>query len=331
MSRLDQLLQNHMLNLDAPDHTRLRKLVSKTFTIRRINDLAPRTQEIADALIDPIQAQGYMDLIDDFAVPLPITVISEMLGVPPEDRPLFSRASAMFIAPETFENSMLEYGPVMREFIDYLTNIFAQRRQEPKDDLISALLQVEEEGEQLSEAEMYSMVVLLMVAGHETTANLIGNGLLALMEYPEQRVLLEREPERIDAFVEEILRHNGPAERVTMRYAAEDTELAGKLIRRGERVTVVAGAANRDPKQFANPDQFNMTRTDNKHMGFGYGVHYCVGAPLARMEAKIAVQTLLRRLPNLRLADHAYNADEGILWNTGILVRGMVRMPVVWD
>jgi cytochrome P450 len=316
------LINNHMLNLDPPDHTRLRGLVSKAFTAGRIQALRPRVQQIANELLDAVQEQEQMDLLDDYAFPLPITVICELLGVPTADRHKFRAWSNAFVditADETFMQ-------LMTEFITYLGQMFAARRANPQDDLVSALIQAEEAGDRLNEAELYSMMVLLLVAGHETTVNLIANGMLALLQNPEQKALLQNDLSLLPQAIEEFLRYDGPVERATTRFAAEDVEIGGQLIRRGTPVTVVLAGAERDPRHFANPDTLDITRTDNKHIGFGYGIHYCLGAPLARMEGEIAIGTLLRRIPNLQLAVPV----DALEYRLSPIIRGLVRLPVTW-
>lgn len=323
MPEMFNLLNNHMLNLDAPDHTRLRALVSQAFTVRRIQELQPRIQQIATELIDKVQAKGQMDLLDDYAFPLPIIVICEMLGVPAADRDKFRLWSNAFIDIGADEVHFMQ---LMQEFVQYIGQMLASRRENPRDDLISALVHAEEAGDRLSEPELYSMIVLLLVAGHETTVNLIGNSLLALLQNPEQMSRLQQEPDLIDTAVEEFLRYDGAVERATSRFAAEDVEIGGQLIKRSTPVIVVLGAANRDPRQFENPTELDVTRSPNKHLDFGYGVHYCMGAPLARLEGRIAINSLLQRLPNLQLAIPAAQLE----YRTSTIVRGLVKLPVIW-
>ncbi|MBX3012892.1 MAG: cytochrome P450 [Caldilineaceae bacterium] len=327
MSRLTQLLDQHMLNLDGEDHLRQRALVNKAFSSRIINGLHERVQAIADGLLDQVQAQGTMNLIDDYAFPLPIVVIAEMLGIPAADRNRFRAWSDAFVTPAVNEEEWRRAEKLLIEFVDYLGQIFAERRQRPRQDLITALLQADEGGDKLSEEELHSMVVLLIVAGHETTVNLIGNGTLALLRHPAQMAQLKADPTLMPAAIEELLRYDGPVERATLRFAAVDAELAGQWIRRGEAVSVVLGGADRDPAHFAQPDQLDLTRENNRHLAFGYGVHYCVGAPLARMEGRIALNTLLQRLPNLRLAAPV----ETLAWRFNPILRGLQQLPVAWD
>lgn len=326
-SELALLLDQHMLNLDGSDHTRLRGLVNKAFTPRTVNRMQGRVQEIADGLINEFFHVGHADLIDAYAFPLPIVVIMEMLGIPVQDRRQFRIWSHAFIAPTLTEDEWQEARKLLVEFTDFLRSIFNERRRKPQDDLISALLEAEEAEDKLSEPELFGMIILLIVAGHETTTNLIGNGTLALLQHPDQLALLRAKPELAHSTVEEVLRYNGPAERATMRFAAEDTVLGGQTIRRGDALTPVLASANRDDSRFPSPKAFDIERENNKHLGFGYGIHYCLGAQLARMEGTIALNTLFRRLPNLRLDV----PPEDIEWDTVPLIRGMKEMPVRWD
>lgn len=327
LPRLAQLLDQHMLNLDGQDHMRQRTLVNKAFTTRMISGMQERVQQIANDLLDQVQAKGAMDLIDDYAFPLPIIVIAEMLGIPATDRNRFRAWSDAFVTPALTEEEWRRAEHLLNEFVDYLGQVFAERRQAPHNDLITALIQAEEAGDQLREEELYSMVVLLIVAGHETTVNLIGNGTLALLRNPDQLARLKADPALMPNAVEELLRFDGPVERATLRFAAVDVELGGQIIRRGQPVSVVLGGADRDPAQFAQPDTLDLTRDTSRHLAFGYGVHYCVGAPLARMEGRIALNTLLYRLPNLRLV----TAVETLHWRFNPILRGMQHLPVAWD
>ena len=322
-----QMLNSHMLNQDGADHTRLRALVNKAFGVRNVNLLRDRVQAIADGLLDQVQAQGQMDLMDAFAFQLPIIVIAELLGIPVEDRNQFRAFSNAFISPAHSPEEARQQEQLIVDFIAYLGELFVARRQTPREDLVTALLQAEEAGEQLSEEELYSMVILLIVAGHETTVNLIGNGVLALLQHPSQWNKLQTEPALLPAAVEELLRYDGPIDHSTQRYAAADVELNGQQIRRGEMVVISRTAINRDPAQFPAPDTLDFTRADNRHLGFGLGVHYCLGAPLARLEMEIALSTLLRRLPTLRLAAPV----ETLRWRLVPLLHGLEKLPVVWD
>jgi cytochrome P450 len=318
-------LSRNMLDTDPPDHERLRALVSKAFTPRLIERLRPRVQAISDGLLDAVQDRGEMDLIDDYAFPLPITVIAELLGVPAEDRNNFREWSDAAVSGNASQEYMEEILiPHMQAFTDYLRALFEEKRANPGDDLVSALVRAEEAGDRLSEDELLGMVFLLLVAGHETTVNLIGNGVLALLQHPDQLRKLEEDPSLIKPAVEELLRYDGPVETSTERFAREDVEIGGQVIPRGEMVLVVLAAADHDPERFSDPDELDITRTDNRHLAFGKGIHHCLGAPLARMEGQIAISTLLRRMRNLRLK----GSPESLSWRPGMILRGLRGLPV---
>ena len=318
-------LTHNMLDTDPPDHERLRSLVSKAFTPRLIERMRPRVQAIADSLLDAVQDRGEMDLIDDYAFPLPITVIAELLGIPAEDRNRFREWSNAAVSGNSTQEYLEEILiPHMTAFNDYLLALSEEKRKNPKDDLVSALVRAEEAGDKLSEDELLGMVFLLLVAGHETTVNLIGNGVLALLQHPDQLQKLKDDPSLIKPAVEELLRYDGPVETSTERFAREDIDLGGTVIPRGEMVLVVLGAADRDPERFADPDELDITRADNRHLAFGKGIHHCLGAPLARMEGQIAISTLLDRMPNLRLKD----SPDSLSWRPGMVIRGLKGLPV---
>jgi cytochrome P450 PksS len=282
-----------------------------------------RIAEIANHLIDRLPTKGTVDLLHNFALPLPLIVIVELLGIPPADRARFSRWSSAIVKPPTPFNT-LQMVPAIWFFMRYLRQIFAKRRIEPQDDLLTALVQAEEGGDRLSEDELLAMVFLLLIAGHETTVNLIASGTLALLQHPEQRARLRGEPTLIRSAVEELLRFTNPVETATERYAAADVTVAGVEIRRGETVIAALASANRDAQFFANPDELDLARQKNKHLAFGHGAHYCLGAPLARMEGAIAINLLVQRLPNLRLALPA----EQLKWRPTLFVRGLEALPV---
>lgn len=315
-------LNRHMLNLDPPDHTRLRALVHKAFTPRMIEDLRGRTDTIATALLDAIAASGdtTFDLIDRFAAPLPLIVIAELLGIPKDDRDQFRRwtRDLLFSSdPEASARSALEA-------VMYFQALFQQRRADPGDDLLSALLTVHEQGDHLDEMELLSMIFLLLVAGHETTVNLIANGMLTLFQHPNQKALLIERPHLTRSAVEEMLRYHGPVENTLSRWAAEAVEWDGHTIERGEIVMATLMAANRDPAVFPDPDAFLIEREPNRHLAFGAGIHFCLGAPLARLEGEIAFTQLMTRLPNLALAA----APDDLVWNDQIVIRGLRALPV---
>ena len=325
-------LERNMLDLDAPDHTRLRSLVHKAFTPRLVEEMRARIQALTEALLDAVGEGGRaggeggrMDLIRDYALPLPTTIIAQMLGVPVADRAKFQRWSTAIITA-TAGNGwlLLRVLPPAWAFMRYIRKLIQARRAEARDDLVSALVQAEEAGDQMSEDELLAMVFLLLVAGHETTVNLIGNGVLALLEHPDQLARLRGDPELIKPAVEELLRFASPVETATERYAREDVAIAGVTIPRGELVLVALASANRDERQFADPDTLDLTREPNRHLAFGMGVHYCLGAPLARLEGQIAINTLLRRAPDLRLAV----APAALRWRPGLFLRGLKALPV---
>lgn len=315
-----EAINRHLLNLDPPDHTRLRALVHKGFTPHIIENLRPRIQQIADDLLDTVQDEQEFDLLARFAFPLPITVIAELLGVPAADQDKFrawTKALIFGLSEDEARVSVLEFTMYMHEMID-------DRYANPRDDLISALVAAEESGDKLDRMELLSMIFLLLVAGHETTVNLIGNGTLALLQNPDQLRLLRENPALVKSAVEEMLRYNGPVEAPTMRWAFEDVEIGGVVIPQGDIVMPSLLAANRDPEVFENPNTFDITRDPNRHIAFGSGIHYCLGAPLARLEGAIAFNALLPRLPNLAL-----NTDVAQLeWNDSLLLHGMKALPV---
>ncbi len=325
---LDYLTSMHILSLDPPDHTRLRALVNLSFTPRLVEQWRERIQTITDELIDAMQKQdaAELDLIDAFAFPLPIMVISEMLGVPSQDRLKFRAWSNALLDglnnPETFEHVQMQ----MFAFAMYLRNLIVSKREQATDDLVGRLIQVEADGDKLNETELISMIFLLLVAGHETTVNLIANGTLALLQHPDQRRLLEEDPTLIKNAIEELLRFHSPVSTATARWVGEDLEFGGKRMRRGDFVRVSLAAANHDPAEFAYADELDLTRKDNRHVAFGLGIHYCLGAPLARLEGQIAISTLLRRLPNLRLTVE----PDQLIWRPSPLLFGLSKMPVAF-
>jgi cytochrome P450 len=320
------LFFNTLVNAEPPRHTQLRALVSKAFTTRFIESMRPHIQEITDHLIDGVAPRGQMDLIEDFAFPLPITVIAEMLGVPAEDRTRI-RAGSLALLEALSGGESPACIAKLEEFRAYLDLLIEHKRRDPRDDLISHLVQAEEGGVHLSEEEMVSMLALLIFAGHETTVNLIGNGMLALLTHPAQLEKLRQDPSLMTNALEEMLRYCGPAIGASPRYASEDIEVGGQLIRKGDAVLVSLAAANRDQAWFKQCETFDITRSDEgRHMAFGYGIHYCLGAPLARLEGHIAITTLLKRLPNLRLAV----PPETLRWRGNPHLRGLCSLPVTF-
>ncbi|MGP3958846.1 cytochrome P450 family protein [Nonomuraea sp. 3N208] len=325
----------NMLNSDPPDHTRLRRLVSKGFTPRRIEALRPRVQHITDDLLDRMAPLGQADLIDAFAYPLPITVISELIGVPEEDRADFrSWTAAMLLLP--LEEDLRARRLKGIEAINaYLAALIERKRGDlrpgvPRDeqpDLASALVAAaDDEDGVLSGRELVGMLNLLLVAGHETTVNLIGNGMAALLRHPDQLALLRAQPDLLPSAIEEMLRYDGPVEQGTGRTAVEDIQIGGVTIPAGSQVTVALAAADRDPGRFPEPDRFDIRREDNAHVAFGHGLHFCLGAPLARMEAEIAFRGLLDRFPDLALACPPEQLRQRP--GTAILFRGLAELPV---
>ncbi len=324
---MHRLINENMLFSDPADHTRLRALVSQAFTPQRIMRQRDYIIYTANQLIDQFQEREEIDLIAAFALPLPVYVICRLLGIPEEDREEVALWSQAIISPGSRNLNFSARKRQVQLLIRYLHEMFSRRSSAPQDDLISALVHAEESGDRLSEDELSSMVVLLLVTGHETTVNLIGNGALALLQHPRQRAQLRRSPLLWDSAIEEILRYDGPVETSTSRWARQDIVFKGHQIRRGDQVRVVLASANRDQSQFVEPDQFRIDRAPNKHLAFGYGIHYCLGAPLARLEGKIALRILFERLEDLRLAV----PEEELQWRSGVLFRGLQRLDVSWS
>jgi len=322
-------LSQWMLYKDPPDHTRLRGLVVKAFTARRVEDMRPRIQEVVDQTIDRMMPQGRMDLIGDFAFRLPVGIICDMLGIPDIHREFFYERTGQglrVLEPVTLSPREILHGNGgVRMSSRYCRQLFELRRREPGDDLTTQLVQAEENGRKLSNDELTANITLLFGAGHETTTNLIGNGLLALHRHPDQLALLKARPELITNAIEEFLRYDSSFQ-LTGRVALEDVDdLGGKKILRGESVLCLLGSANRDPAVYDRPDQLDITRPNVKPLSFGGGIHFCLGAQLARIEAEVAIATLLRRLPDLRL-DDAENPD----WGPAFVLRGLNRLPASW-
>jgi cytochrome P450 PksS len=322
-------LERNMLDLDDPDHARLRSLVGKAFTPRLIERLRGRVESLSEELLDAMERKGTRrggaELVADYALPLPATVIAELLGVPAEDHPKFHRWSNRLVSVSSGRD-MLRALPAALSFVRYLRKLVERRRADPQDDLISALIRAEEAGDKLSEDELLAMTFLLLVAGHETTVNLISGGTLALLEHPEQAEALRCDPSLVKPAVEELLRYTSPVEMATERYTREDVEIAGATIPRGELVLAVLGSANRDERHFECPDVLDLARDPNRHLAFGRGgVHHCLGAPLARMEGQVAISAFPRRFPKARLAV----TPETLRWRRGLFLRGLQRLPLV--
>ena len=325
---VSRMINRNMLFADPPDHTRLRTLVNLAFTPRRVDSLTPRITEIAMSLLDQMAASSPpWDLMSSYAFPLPITVIMEMLGIPAADQGEVHEWSKAIIAPGRHGISLKERKRRIRAFVDYLNEMFVQRRIHPGDDLISALVVAEAAGERLSEEELSSMVALLFVTGYETVVNLLGNGALALMQHPDQltRLLADNSDAAWDAAVEELLRYDGPVETSTTRWARQDVTLHGHEIKRGDIVRVVLASANRDERQFVCPHQLDLQREDvHAQIAFGRGAHYCLGAPLARLEGRIALRALFTRWPSLQPA----TPPDKLAWRIGVIFRGLNALPV---
>jgi cytochrome P450 len=318
-----------MLDRDPPAHTRLRSLVSKAFTPRVVERLRPHIQQIVDGLLARVEGQGSMDLIEEFAYPIPVIVICELLGVPVEDHEQFktwsldiARGLDAIMLPVDSEVARRS-GTARQALLGYFRGLIAERRVSPRDDLLSGLIAAEEAGDRLSEDELLATCILLLVAGHETTVNLIGNGTLALLRHPGELRRLRENPALIASAVEELLRYDGPVQR-TARMPSDDVQVGGRTIARGEMVMPFIGAADRDPAQFPDPDRLDITRSDNRHVAFGMGIHFCLGAPLARVEGQIAINTLVQRLPGLALA------TEKPEYRQSLTLRGLTALHVAF-
>ncbi|MET9291395.1 cytochrome P450 [Streptomyces sp. NPDC003077] len=315
----------NMLDSDPPEHTRLRKLVAKEFTSRRVEALRPRVQSITDELVDAMLASpdGRADLVEALAFPLPMTVICELLGVPDLERDDFRAWSNEMVAPTSQEAAEA----AQRAMARYLPVLIEEKRHNPGDDLLSALIRTsDEDGDRLAGEELTGMAFLLLVAGHETTVNLISNGVRALLQHPEQLAALRADPSLLDNAVEEMLRYDGPVETATWRFTTEPIEVGGAVIPARAMVLVALASADRDPERFAAADDFDITRDARGHVAFGHGIHFCLGAPLARMEGRIAVRTLLDRCPGLALDAE----PDALKWRSGMLIRGTEQLPVRW-
>ena len=313
-------VSHHMLATDPPDHTRLRRLVSATFTARRIEALRPRIEQITGELLDAMAGHERVDLIDAFAFPLPIQVICELLGIPADDRDDFRAWSNVLVNGAQFQK---ERTGALGEMVAYIRALIAQRRETPGDDLLSGLIGVRDAEDRLTEDELSSMVFLLLIAGHETTVNLIGNGVHVLLADRSRWDRLRADPSLLPGAIEEFLRYEGPVETSTFRIATEPMEIGGQQVAAGDVVLVVLLSANRDEERFPEADQVRLDRAQNPHLAFGHGIHYCLGAPLARLEAQVAFTELMARFPDLR-------PDEAELsWRPGILIRGLNSLPVL--
>jgi cytochrome P450 len=310
-------LQAHMLNSDPPDHTRLRKLVATAFTMRRVELLRPRVEAITEELLAGLS--GEVDLVDEFAFPLPVAVICELLGVPREDQDDFRAWSGTMVTASSSES----VGGAAAAMSGYLRGLIEVKRAEPADDMLSALVQAQEDGDALTEVELVSMAFLLLVAGHETTVNLIANGVLSLLRNPDQLAALRADAGLLPGAVEEFLRYESPVNHATLRYTAAPVEIGGTPIPAGEFVMVSLSSANRDQERFGpDADELDVTRAGGSHVAFGHGIHFCVGAPLARLEGQTAIGGLITRFPNMKLA------SEDLRWRNSTLLRGLENLPI---
>lgn len=328
LNPIAEVMVKQMLFMDAPAHTRLRGLASVAFTPQRVRALRSHIQEIVDQLLDRLVSSGEMDVIADFAAPMPAIVTAEMLGVPTEDHVDLKRWSADFAEMlGNFQHNPDRIPRVLEStnrLVDYFKNAIQSMREHPREGLIHSLMSAELAGDRLSDEEIVANCIVTMVGGQETTTNLIGNGLLTLLRNPEQMATLRDDVDLVPSAVEELLRYESPSQH-TGRIARKDVEMGGKKIRKGQAVMAIMAAANRDPERFSDPDTLMLDRKDNKHVAFGWSSHFCFGAPLARMEAQISFETLLRRLPNLKLASPA------LTWRTNSGLRGLNALPVTFS
>ena len=319
-------LTRNMLDSDPPDHTRLRMLVHKAFTPRVVERMHNRIAEVAASLLDGLTPGEPVDLIEHYALPIPTTIIAEVLGVPAGDRHRFHRWSSTIVSISTSSWSTLRAIPPLRAFLRYIRALLEERRRSPQDDLLTALVAAEEAGDRLDSDELAAMVFLLLIAGHETTVNLIGNGVLTLLEHPDGMAQLRGTSNGIEAAVEELLRFAGPLDMASERFAREDLEIGNATIPRDAVVYAVLASANRDERQFAQPKTLDLNRQPNRHVAFGQGIHFCLGAPLARLEGQIAIRTLLERTRDLRLVV----PTDKVRWRGGLVLRGTESLPVTF-
>jgi cytochrome P450 PksS len=316
-------LTSHMLNQDGPDHLRLRTLVHKAFTPALVARLRERIQIVCDELLEKLAASETRDLMSGYALPLPLTIIAELLGTSIEDASLFHKLSRTSLSTTNLIEALLAI-PDQRLLTHHLRRLIARRRADPRDDLTTALIQTEEEGDKLNEGELVAMLFLLLIAGYETTVNLISSGALALMQNPEQHKAFAQNQVPAESAVEELLRYTSPLDLSIQRFASEDLTIGSVTIPKGHVVLAVLGSANHDESQFRDPETLDLMREPNRHLAFGQGTHSCIGAPLARLEGQIALTTLFRRFPNLRLSQ----AAESLRWRKSLIIRGLEELPV---
>jgi cytochrome P450 len=320
----------HMLAVDPPDHTRLRRLVAAAFSVRRIEALEPQVQRLVDDHLDAIEARGpeaVVDLVEAYAFPLPFTVICELLGVPEPRRASFGSALTAMLVPTATPDELAAATAASDQVVEVIEDLIDQKRGQPDDALISALIEARDGHERLTEEELRSTIFQIIVAGHDTTTSLIGNAVVALLAHPDQLAHLRAEPSRLAAAVEELIRYDAPVPHSTFRYAPEPVDLAGTTIPAGAQIIVNLAAADRDPSRFAQPDRLDLGRHDARHLGFGHGIHFCLGAPLARLEGRLALGGLFERFPDLRLA----GSPDQLHWGhgDGLVLRGLTTLPVV--
>ncbi|WP_371550314.1 cytochrome P450 [Streptomyces sp. NBC_00554] len=321
---LPPALDANLLNMDPPDHTRIRRMVVRAFTPRRIEQLRTPVRETADRLLDALGTHGGTDLVAAYAAPLPITVICDLLGIPDEHRRDFRVWTDVLVAPDPARPSAAKEAVVA--MLGFFTQLLAAKRKEPADDLLSDLIAVRDEGDRLTEDELMSLVFLILFAGYENTVQLIGNAVLGLLTHPDQLAALRANPDRLPAAVEEFARHEGPGLLAIRRFPVEDVTIGGVTVAAGETVLLSLSAANRDPSRFPDPGRLDLGRDASGHLALGHGIHYCLGAPLARLETEIALSALLERLPDLAL-----DADPAELrWRPSLRARGLLALPVTY-
>ncbi|MET9539631.1 cytochrome P450 [Streptomyces sp. NPDC006553] len=319
---LPAALDANLLNMDPPDHTRIRRLVTKAFTPGRVEQMRPDVQLLADQLLDAVADRGHADLVAEFAAPLPIAVICDLLGVPQDSRRDFRAWTDALVAPDPERPDAAKLA--VAAMMAYFPQLIADKRGTPGNDLLSGLIDVRDDGDRLTEDELTSLAFLILFAGYENTVQLIGTAVLALLDHPEQLAALRDDPAKVEGAVEEFARYDGPALLAIRRFPVEDVEIGGTTIPAGETVMLSLASANRDPARFPAPDRLDVDRRDGGHLALGHGIHYCVGAPLARLETQIAVSTLLRRFPHLKLAA----ARDELRWRPSMRARGLVALPV---